>query len=182
VQYRKFNQSHLRVQATGGGGSSPSRAVGGGVDDNGNMESPEAAAGVRMEQMTQLWDTLDVPVQDRLDALVAVLDAAPMTTEMFGRFSECQGRLRLRHSLRAMLAREAALTGHIKMVKSIMDQRYVCVVCRVLSCRVLSCRVVCIVLYLVCVHALGVCRRPVLLTGPHPPPPLVTPLPPTAAA
>jgi hypothetical protein len=101
--------------------------VGGGVDDGGNMESPEAAAGVRMEHMTQLWDTLDVPVQDRLDALVAVLDAAPMSTEMFGRFSECQGRLRLRHSLRAMLAREAALTGHIKMVKSIMDQRYVCV-------------------------------------------------------
>ena len=143
------------MQATGGG-SSPSRATGGGADDDGSGGNPDAAAGVRMEQMSQLWDTLDVPVQDRLDALVAVLDAAPMSKEMFGRFSECQGRLKLRHSLRAMLAREAALTGHIKMVKSIMDQRYVCRVC------------------VSCVHVSCVCPCSVLLTDSLCLPPLVS--------
>ena len=123
TQYRKFNQSQLRVQgARPGEIGSPGAASLAGADAADGDSTAAADAGARMSAMTELWDTLDVPVKDRLSAMVAVLDAAPMTPEMFARYREVHGRLKMRTTLRGMLAREAALAGHVKMVKSILDQ------------------------------------------------------------
>lgn len=76
---------------------------------------------VRMEGLVQLWNTLEVPLEQRLDALVALLDSTPMTKAMLSRYQEVESRLKQRQSIREMIAREQALEGHIGMLRQLAD-------------------------------------------------------------